>query len=366
MLHVRRLAFALGLGALAACGSSSHDGSEQADGSSAGMNPASGDDASTTASSDDAGTNGSSSTTDSGSTAADATPYGHDAGDASAASDAATHGDAGAVWQPTTAAPIHFHWFIGASDTFASTDLLSGQSGQVVYDIDGANATAADVQAIHAAGAIAVCYVDVGTLEPGRPDESAFTALSPSVIGPDVQGWPGEKWLLVTAANQSAILPLMQARFVNWCQDKGFDAIEPDNLDGWTNISGISEADNLTYDLAIAQLAHALPISIGLKNLMTDLTSSQYPEFLAAFDWALNEQCYEYSECGAYTAAGSFLPAGKAVFDVEYNVAPTCTGPSPGADTAHMNAQETDLDLVGPHDTGYAYTPCIPDSQDTW
>ena len=31
-----------------------------------------------------------------------------------------------------------------------------------------------------------------------------------------------------------------------------------------------------------------------------------------------------------------------------------------------MNAQLTDLDLVGATDQGYQYQPCIPDSQNTW
>ena len=156
---------------------------------------------------------------------------------------------------------------IGAS-TFTSADILPNQNGSAVYDIDGQEATEADVAAIHAAGAIAVCYVDVGTLEQGRPDYGLFPS---SVIGPGVAGWPGENWLLLTPADQAILLPLMKARFENWCLAKGFDAIEPDNLDGWTNISNIGETDNLTYDLAIASLAHALPLSIGLKNLMTDL-----------------------------------------------------------------------------------------------
>ncbi len=242
---------------------------------------------------------------------------------------------------------------------FTKADILPNQAGQVVYDIDGANSTACDVAAFHAAGAIAVCYVDVGTLEQGRPDYSAFPS---SVVGPADQGWPGENWLLVTAANQSTILPLMKARFVNWCQAKGFDAIEPDNLDAWTNIKTVSETDNVAYDLAIGQLAHSLPLSIGLKNVMTEVDSSQYASFLATFDWALNEQCFEYSECDAYTAAGSFLPAGRAVWDVEYNVSPDCTQ----ANQDHMNAQLTDLDLVGATASGYKYTPCIPDSQTTW
>jgi hypothetical protein len=247
---------------------------------------------------------------------------------------------------------------IGAS-TFTSQDILTGPNGAVAYDIDGANATAADVAAIHAAGATAICYVDVGTLEQGRPDYASFPS---SAIGPAVQGWPGENWLLVTAANQSTILALMRTRFVDWCQAKGFDAIEPDNLDAWTNISGVSQTDNVAYDLAIAALAHSLPLSVGLKNVMSSVGASQYATFVAAFDWALNEQCYEYSECGVYSAAGSFLPAGKAVFDVEYNVTPTCTQ----ANQIHMNAQKTDLGLVGAADNGYAYVPCVPDSQATW
>ena len=166
----------------------------------------------------------------------------------------------------------------------------------------------------------------------------------------------------MSAANQSIILPIMKARFANWCQAKGFDAIEPDNLDGSSNISNISQADNLTYVLAISQLAHALPLSIGLKNLATSLSASDLPKFVGAFEWALNEQCYEYSECDAYTRAGSFLPLGKAVFDVEYNTSPDCTQ----ANQSHMNAQLTDLDLVGATSSGYKYTPCVPDNQATW
>ena len=217
----------------------------------------------------------------------------------------------------------------------------------------------ADVAAIHAAGASAVCYVDVGTLEQGRSDYSQFPS---SVVGPAVQGWPGENWLLVTAANQSIILPLMKARLVNWCQAKGFDAVEPDNLDAFTNISGLTEADNVAYDLAVASDAHALSLSIGLKNLLPDVSSTNVTTLVSTFDWALVEQCYEYSECDVYTQAGSFIPAGKAVWDVEYNVSPTCSQ----ANAAYMNAELRDLNLVAPTTSGYTYTPCIPDSQSTW
>jgi hypothetical protein len=258
------------------------------------------------------------------------------------------------VWSPPSSAPAHLHWKL--STDFSSSDLLSGQQGLVVYDIDGENSTAADVAAIHAAGAKAVCYVDVGTLEMGRSDYAQFPA---SVVGPGVAGWPGENWLLVTAANQSVILPLMKTRIASWCQGKGFDGVEPDNLDAWTNISGVSEADNVAYDRAIAGLAHGMSLSIGLKNMLTSASPANVASIVSTFDWALVEQCYQYSECDSY---GPFISAGKAVWDVEYDKSPDCTQ----AGQAHMNAQLRDLNLAGPRASGYKYTPCVPDSQSTW
>jgi hypothetical protein len=258
------------------------------------------------------------------------------------------------IWTPPSASPIHFHWQL--STTFSTSDLLAGQQGLVAYDIDGEGATAADVAAIHASGAKAVCYVDVGTLERGRSDYDQFPA---SVVGPAVAGWPGENWLLVTSANQSVILPLMKARLATWCQSKGFDAVEPDNLDGWTNIMMVMQEDNIAYDLAIAGLAHGLSLSVGLKNTLSDADASYVPNLTSRFDWALVEQCYEFSECSSYA---KFTSAGKAVWDVEYNVSPNCVQ----ADGASMNAQLRDLDLAGPHAAGYEYTPCVPDSQATW
>ncbi len=284
--------------------------------------------------------------------------FGGDAnvGDAGDAGDAKV--DAGSIWSPSSAEPVHFHWQL--SDTFGAADLLPNQQGPAVYDIDGEHATANDVAAIHAAGAKAVCYVDVGSLEQGRSDYASFPS---AVIGPVMQGWPNENWLLVSAANQGVILPLMKARFESWCQGKGFDAIEPDNLDAFANIPTlVTQADNLTYDLAIASLAHGLSLSIGLKNLLPDVGASDAANLVATFDWALVEQCFQYTECTVYTQAGGFVTSGKAVFDVEYNQAPDCAV----ANQARFNAQLRDLNLVAPTTSGYVYTPCVPDSQSTW
>jgi hypothetical protein len=93
---------------------------------------------------------------------------------------------------------------------------------------------------------------------------------------------------------------------------KGCDGVEPDNVDGYTNGPGFSLSDStqLDYNRFLANEAHARGLSIGLKN---DL--DQVPSLVGSFDWALNEECYRYQECGLLAP---FINAGKAVFHVEY------------------------------------------------
>ena len=74
----------------------------------------------------------------------------------------------------------------------------------------------------------------------------------------------------------------------------------------------MTTADQLAFNRNLASSAHAKGLSVGLKN---DL--EQVPNLVAEFDWALNEQCFEFSECNALRP---FLDARKAVFNVEYNV----------------------------------------------
>lgn len=178
-----------------------------------------------------------------------------------------------------------------------------------MYDIDGFNQSASDVSTLHAQGAHVVCYLSVGTYENWRPDASQFPK---SVIGKS-NGWPGENWLDI---RQISILgPIMDARF-QMCKQKGFDAIEPDNIDGYANNTGfpLTQQDQINYDTWLSNDAHKYGLSIGLKN-----DPANIPNVINLFDWALNEQCNEYGECSNYD---QFVSAGKAVFNAEYNVQP--------------------------------------------
>jgi hypothetical protein len=218
-----------------------------------------------------------------------------------------------------------------------------------VFDIDlyvdqavsGNNSTlnTAAISAIHGAGKKAICYVSAGSWENWRPDANQFPA---SVIG-NKNGWAGEKWLDVRQT--SVLLPIMEAR-VQKCAQAGFDGVEWDNVDGYTNKTGfpLTAADQLTYNGSLANLAHAYGLTVALKNDV-----EQVAELAPYFDYAINEQCQQYSECTGYTT--NFINAGKAVFQVEYKL--RLSRFCPQANAENRNAILKDYDLF---DT--PYTPC--------
>jgi hypothetical protein len=179
-----------------------------------------------------------------------------------------------------------------------------------VYDIDGADNSAATVSRIHERGARAICYFSAGSYENWRDDRERFPKR---VLGRSLAGWPGERWLDIR--QRDVLMPIMRAR-MRRCAEKGFDGVEPDNVDGYSNRSGfpLSGRDQLRYNRALAREAHALGLAIGLKN---DL--GQIPKLVEHYDFAVNEQCFDFDECGRLRP---FIRAGKAVFNVEYGPVP--------------------------------------------
>jgi hypothetical protein len=203
------------------------------------------------------------------------------------------------TWTPTPGA----QWQLVLSGTPDTSLNVS------TFDIDGFDNPASTVATIHSKGAGAVCYIDVGTWENWRSDASSFPA---SVKGSNVAGWAGEKWLDVR--NWTVLGPIMTKRF-QMCVDKGFDAVEPDNVDGYANSSGfpLTASQQITYNQNIAALAHSLGLKVALKNDVDQLSALQ-----PYFDWALNEECARYNECSGYSV---FKNAGKAIWNVEYQAA---------------------------------------------
>ncbi len=196
----------------------------------------------------------------------------------------------GVTWQwQLTALPI---------DTDAAAD---------IYDVDLFDVDETTVTALHQQGRKVICYLSAGSYEDWRPDAGSF----PEALLGNNNGWPGERWLDIRAVD--VLIPIMEARF-DLCHRKGFDGIEVDNVDGYTNGTGfpLSPADQLAYNRRLAKAAHERGLAIALKNDV-----DQIPQLVDDFDLAINEECAAYNECGAYKP---FIKANKAVLHAEYNL----------------------------------------------
>jgi hypothetical protein len=197
-------------------------------------------------------------------------------------------------WRP----PAHLTWYWQLQGRVRVENVAAS-------DIDGFDNGAAEVARLHARGQHVICYVDVGSWERWRPDAARF----PHAALGRPNGWPGERWLDVRRL--AALEPIMSARFA-MCARKGFDAVEPDNMDGFENPTGfrITGAQQLAYDRWVARAVHRLGMAVLQKN-----DPEQAANLEPSFDGVLDEQCNQYHECGSFRP---YLRADKPVLNAEY------------------------------------------------
>jgi hypothetical protein len=183
------------------------------------------------------------------------------------------------------------------------------------YDIDAFESSATVVAKLHGLGRHVVCYIDAGSWENFRPDANRYPA---SVKGRVMDGWPAERWLDIRQID--VLGPILDDRLA-MCAAKGFDGVEFDNVDGYSNKTGfpLTAQDQLAFDRWLADTAHAHGLAVGLKN-----TPSLAKQLEPSFDFSIVEQCVQYREC---TSFAPFLNAGKPVLDIEYSVKPSAFCP---------------------------------------
>lgn len=102
-------------------------------------------------------------------------------------------------------------------------------------------------------------------------------------------------------------------------QAKGFDAIEPDNINGYQNNTGfsLSQEDVITFSNWLITEANTRGLSIGQKK-----AEDIIPQMVTSYDWILSEDAFV--ERFADTLE-PYILAGKAVFFTEYTdrISPT-------------------------------------------
>lgn len=179
-----------------------------------------------------------------------------------------------------------------------------------MYDVDLFDTSQSVIDELHGKGRKVICYFSAGSWEDFRSDAKEFPRV---VRGKTLEGWPNERWLNIREYKKFA--EVLRGR-LDIAVTKKCDGVEPDNVDGYKNDNGfkLTKLDQLRFNKWLAREAHKRNLAIGLKN---DL--DQIKLLVNYFDFAVNEQCFQYDECKKLLP---FIRRGKAVFGVEYELEP--------------------------------------------
>jgi hypothetical protein len=209
---------------------------------------------------------------------------------------------------PTTSPGKDDKWYkpsVSVTWQWQLSETINSSYSVEIFDIDLFDSSANLIQQLQATGHKVICYFSAGSYENWRFDGPQFNL---DVLGNTMDGWPDERWLDIRSKNVRAIMK----KRLDLAKQKGCDGVEPDNVDAYTNNSGfkLTAADQLAYNRFIAQEAHSRGLAVGLKNDLEQI--NQLVEF---FDFAINEQCFQYAECDVLAR---FINAGKPVLHAEY------------------------------------------------
>lgn len=111
--------------------------------------------------------------------------------------------------------------------------------------------------------------------------------------------------------NSPKVREVMQRR-MDLAVEKGFDGIDPDNVDGYENKNGLGlkKGDAVGYVLWLAAEGHKRGLAVGLKN-GADIVAKVVDEV----EFCVQEQGVEFGDEEAFSL---FVRKGKPVFHVEY------------------------------------------------
>ncbi|WP_424344912.1 endo alpha-1,4 polygalactosaminidase [Ilumatobacter sp.] len=206
-------------------------------------------------------------------------------------------------------------------------------------------------------GGYSICYVNAFQTqddddELDRPDERSNWPASLVLSGfEDDPDWAGEFLVdISTSAKRTAAADHLDP-MIQVCADKGFDAVEYDNLDSWTRLDGLpfDRSDSIAFATIITDRAHALGMAVAQKNT-ADLGAEVSLDVIG-FDFAVVEQCGAFDECGRF--ADVF---GDAIVVIEYTDDGFATACSTVGDRSSVVRR--DLLVATPESSDYVHDEC--------
>ena len=205
-------------------------------------------------------------------------------------------------------------------------------------------------------GLYSICYINGFQSQPA--DREMWLADHPDLVLLDEgrpvidANWPDELILDTSDAGKRDRIAAIMADDLSACAEKGFDAVEIDNLDSYARSGGKLDRDGaIALASLYASTAHAAGLAIAQKN-SAELGERGRDE--AGFDFAVAEECQRFDECALYTSV-----YGDLVFDIEYTddlrgtFAEVCADPQVPASTILR-----DRDLTTPSRPDFVFEDC--------
>jgi hypothetical protein len=185
-----------------------------------------------------------------------------------------------------------------------------------------------DWSASPVAGLYNVCYVNAFQTQPDgpRPDAtSPYTSAWWKANHDDLLLKKGgvyvtdDEWseivLDVSSSDKRARVLAALAPQLDACAAKGFQGVEPDNLNSWERSQGLlSMADDIEMAKLLAGYAHQKGLAIAQKNTSEIAMEISARRAQIGFDFAIVEECQPYGDCDAFSDV-----YGDRWFEIEYS-----------------------------------------------
>ncbi|WP_110944698.1 endo alpha-1,4 polygalactosaminidase [Streptomyces niger] len=200
-----------------------------------------------------------------------------------------------------------------------------------------------------AAGKYNICYVNAFQAQPGAEKDWDADLLLRDANGDIVydDGW-GEALLDVRTADKRQRVAAKVGTWIDECASKGFDAVEPDNLDSFSSSDKLlTKAQAKSFTKLLSAHAHDKGLAIAQKNT-SELSGNRVANGL---DFAIAEECGRWDECDQHSSA-----FGDHVIVIEYaaeGLSKACEGWGD-----ELSIVRRDLDVSPAGSKGYLRETC--------
>jgi hypothetical protein len=208
-----------------------------------------------------------------------------------------------------------------------------------------------------------ICYVNAFQTQPDeegvdRRDERSN--WPPEVVLSDLgddPNWEGEFLIDLTGEDTRAAALDHVKPMIDTCAEKGFQAVEFDNLDSWTRFDETDRAGEVPFGqdeaVAYAELlvdyTHEVGLAAAQKNTLQ--LGAEISLDVVGFDFAVVEECGVYDECLDY--ADIF---GDNLIVIEYTPEGFATACETVGDSVSVVLR--DVDVTAPGSETYVYDSC--------